>query len=867
MQRLRNMLRRIARREPATTARRIDREIDEELSFHLEMRTRENVAAGMTAEEARQRARERFGQVDVVRRNGREIRRGDRGRFGVLLDDLRQDVRYALRSMATTPGVTASALLALALGMGATTAVFSVIDGVLLEEMAYTDPERLVILRHDTLRDHYALFENELQSVESIGFFTITAHLVTGIPEPERVSGLAVSENYFAVLDVPAQLGRTLTPADHTATAAPAVVISDRIWHTALAADPAALGRQLLLDDRPFTIVGVMPAGFRSPRYPHREIWLSLSQVESHGGMAVVRRSGDATLERVRVEVQALAAQLGVDDQERAAAAIVTTLYDEEVGSDRPALQLMALAVSMVLFIACANVANLLLARSLARRREISVRAALGASRGRIVRQLLTESGLLAILGGVLGLALAWITLPSLLALSPAYMPRQENIDLDLRVLAFAFLAALVTGVLVGLVPALLAERKQDRGLLHSDRSAGISRSRLFWLDGLVIAEVALALVLIAATGLVLRTFVTLNPTTPGFEIGDRVVFRLWPPEHRYGEDARRTAFFSEVLDGLRARPEIADAAAVTVIPFVAVAYVIDALPEGYDPDAARLPRIWYERASGNYLDTMGIPVLRGRSLAQIEPGEPGAVISQQAARELWPDEEPLGKRLSVQLFDGAREFVVVGVAGDTRRSGAVLRPRATVWVPYADHPEARMWFVVRPRDERAELAAPIREVVRRVDADVPVEELQPLRQILHDSVSSHRFYAALVGAFGLIAVMLAAIGFYSVMSYSVGRRTRELGIRMALGAAPGRLRLSVLRHGLALTCVGVLLGLAGAVAFVRLLEARIYASQPLPALDLAVLAIGFVVLGLIATATPARRATRVDPLIALRQQ
>lgn len=847
----------------------VEREIDDELAFHLEMRTRENVEAGMTPEEARRSAQARFGGVEEIRRRGRDIRAGRRvDGIRRIAADLVQDLRYALRNMTAAPGPTTVALIALALGIGASTAVFSVVDGVLLQALPYAEPHRIIEIHSYGLhRNNHALWEQQLESIDGLGFFTVNAHDLTGVAVPRRVSSMPVTEGFFRVLGVAATRGRTLVASDHAPDAPPAAVISDRLWRSALGADPEIVGEPITLDGRAFVIVGVMPAWFSFPRYEATDVWAPMAHMPYPGGFAIARLAEDATLERARIEVEALDRQLDADPLVPGVKP-VEKLHDASTAGSRPGLVLLAGAVALVLAIACANVANLLLARSLVRRREIAVRAALGASRGRLVRQLLTESSLLAALGGALGVLLAWRALPALVALIPFYVPRTDNIGVDLRVLGFALAASLATGVLFGLAPAAFARHAQPGpGMAAGDGRAGDTSAARRTLNGLVVTEVALALVLVAGTGMLLRTFVTLQPSAPGFDARGKLTFELRPPQSRYADPAALAAFYQRTLDGLRSLPGAEDAAAITVLPFVRIAYVVDAVPEGLDPAAAELPRIWYERASANYFDLMGIPMLRGRSFAPAGDDDAVAVISQAAARVLWPGQDPLGRRLSVKIRSGDRDYIVVGIAGDTRSDGAHTEARATVWVPFQAHPHDRMTFVVQASGEPAALTPAIHELTAEIDAELPVHRVRTMEEILYDSVGPQRFYMTLMSAFGGIALVLAAVGFYGVMSYAVGRRGHELGIRLALGAAPGSLQRMVLREGLVSSSVGVAIGLLGALAFTRLLESRISDVQPLAMIDLVSTVALVIAVGIVATWVPARRATRVDPLITLREQ
>jgi putative ABC transport system permease protein len=550
------------------------------------------------------------------------------------------------------------------------------------------------------------------------------------------------------------------------------------------------------------------------------------------------------------------------------------SVYESMVGGERSGILLLAGAVSLVVLVACANVANLLLARSFNRRAEISMRAALGASRSRLVRQLLAESGVLALCGGTLGVLAALGGLPALLSLAPLYFAPARNIDIDLRVLGFALLLSLLTSVLFGLAPATMI---RDFDLKESLAGAGAgtsgTRRGRRVLNALVVAEIALALVLLVGTGLFVRTFLELRPTSPGFDPDAKLVFELRPPQQRYPDAASLRHFYDTVLAELRALPGADAGAAISTPPLVGMVWPRPAVPEGTNPASEGLPTIWFETASANYHEFMDIAIRRGRGLEDRPTGLPEMVISERAARSLWPEGDPLGKRVTLPdpFQEGAnQDFVVVGVAADTRRLGGSTVPRPTVWVRYQDAIApgsgiSRLTFLVQARGRPEELAGSIRELIARLDPELPVLDLQTMDQILYDSTGSPRFYMVLMSTFGGIAILLAAVGFYGVMAYAVGRRTHELGVRVALGASTARIRWMVVRQGALITTIGIGLGLAGCVALAGVLESFLYGISPTDPLTYGVLVVVVAVVGLLACYVPARRATRVDPSIALR--
>lgn len=883
-------LRRLLRWNDPNTTTRIEREVDEELSFHLEMRTRENVSAGMAPDEALRKARERLGGLERIRQEGRAIR-GRAGGVGIvaqLAGDLRQDLRFALRGMARAPGFTAVALLALTLGIGATTAVFSVVDGVLLEAFPYEEPDRLISVAGMGVQPETAEALRNLDTLAGAAFYGISSPEMVGPAGATRGRALRVDEAFFPVLGVRAARGRTLAADDFRPDAPRVAVITDRLWRGFLRGDENAVGSTLLLDGMPYEVVGVLPPGVTLLLYEERDIFAPLT-VEDRGLMMLGRLRPGVSFEQGRQQALALAQTFGLDDEVAELGRLAgtserpviyyRTLYESVVGGDRDGLLLLAGAVSLVLLIAAANVANLSLARALSRRGEIAVRTALGAGRGRLVRQLLTENGLLALAGGLFGALLAVRGVPALLALSPAYMSRADNIAVDLRVLGFTVVVSLLVGIAAGLVPVAFAGRTEPgRTMAGGAARAGESRAAQRALAALVIGEVALSLIVLVATGLLVRAFLDIRPSSPGFDPAGKLVFELRLAESRYPDPPSRALAYERFLAGLRALPNAQDAAAVTAPPLVGMVWPVSAVPEGMGPDNENPPTVWLEFASANYHQVMDIAVLRGRALRSPAEAAAEIVLSETAARSLFPDSDPLGKRVSLQLPQGTlREHVadrqvddhhvVVGIAADTRRLGNSKRSRPTVWIDFLSGGSARMTFLVQARGRPQDLARPVRELVAEIDPRMPIEDLRTMDDVVYESASVPRFYMTLMAVFGTIAVLLAVIGFYGLMAFSIGRRTRELGVRVALGASPPAIRRMVLRQGAVIVGIGIGLGLAGCFAVTRLLESFLYGVSPTDLLTYASLTALVAAVGLVASYVPARRATRVDPLTALREQ
>jgi putative ABC transport system permease protein len=699
---------------------------------------------------------------------------------------------------------------------------------------------------------------------------------------------MRVDEHFFGVLGLGLARGRALVADDFRPDAQRVAVITDRLWRDFLGGDDNALGSTLLLNGMPYEVVGVLPPGVTMLVYEDYDIFTPLAGREP-GGMMLGRLRTGVSFEQGREEALALAATFGLDDEvaqlDRLAEAsdgqviYYRTLYEQVVGGDRDGLLLLAGAVSLVLLIAAANVANLSLARALSRRGEIAVRSALGAGRGRLIRQLLTENALLSLAGGTLGVLLAVRGVPALLALRPAYMSRADNIAVDLRVLGFTVVVSLLVGVAGGLVPVAFAGRTEPgRAMAGGTTRAGEPRTAQRALTALVIGEVALALVVLVATGLLVRAFLDIRPSSPGFDPAGKLVFELRLPESRYPDPQARALAYEGILAGLRALPDAEGAAAVTAPPLVGMVWPVSAVPEGMDTTGDSLPTVWLEFASASYHEVMDIALLRGRALRSPAEGAPEIVLSETAARALFPDSDPLGKRVSLQLPQGTLgeyvadhrvddQHVVVGIAADTRRLAGSRQPRPTVWIDFLSGGSPRMTFVVQARGRPEDLAGPVRERVAEIDPRMPIGDLRTMDDVVYQSANNPRFYMTLMGVFGSIAVLLAVIGFYGLMAFSVGRRTRELGVRVALGASPSAIRRLVLRQGGGIVGAGIALGLAGCFAVSRLLESFLYGLSPTDPLTYASLTTLIAAIGLIASYVPAWRATRVDPLIALREQ
>jgi putative ABC transport system permease protein len=864
-------------------------DIDEELRLHLEMEAAANVERGMPPEEARRAALRTFGNFDSVRERAYEVRGGG------LLETFLQDVRYAGRTLAKRPGFTAVAALTLALGVGANTAIFSVVEAVLLRPLPYRHAGRVVMVWESYLPNggkrnvispaNFLDWRDQAKSFDEMAAFVDQTLGLTGAGEPEEVPAQLVTPNLFALLGVNPELGRAFLPEDVKAGERPNVaILSHGLWQRRFGGAPDVLGRTLSLNGRPVSVVGVMPPGFKwfvkenSHSGKPADLWLPFAldpyRDRTQAGrfaQAVGRLAPGVPIEKAQAEMDTIARRLASQyvDYDKGWSVILVPLRDQLAGEIRPALLVLLGAVGFVLLIACVNVANLLLARAAGRHKEIAIRSAMGAGRRRIVRQLLTESLLLSLLGGALGLLLSLWSVRALVALSPENLIGEGEVGLDLPVLAFTLGASLLTGILFGLAPALEASRvKLNESLKESSRgNAGSSRGRRLR-DALIAAEVGLALVLLVGAGLMVRSFVRLQAVDPGFDARNLLTLRVALPTVKYPDDAKVNLFFRQAVASLRTLPGVRAASAVSELPFAslgtATSFTIEGRPA---PDPGERLGTDLRVVDEEYFRTLKIPVLAGRTFTPQEELEDRkvCVINQAMARAYFPGESPLGKRVIVVMSPNPSPTEIVGVVGDARygKLEGDLRPMV-YWTP-AQLTYNSMALILRTQGDPEDLAGPARRAIQAIDKNQPVADVRTLESWISESVARTRFGTLLLGAFALLALTLAAVGIYGVMSHSVVQRQNEIGVRMALGARAGDVLWLVIRQGLARVLVGVGLGLLGALALTRVLASLLYgvsATDPLTFLSLALL---LTAVSWIACYIPARHAARVDPLIAMR--
>jgi putative ABC transport system permease protein len=819
------------------------------------------------------------------------------------METLYQDVRFALRMLWTNRGFTVVAIAALALGVGANSAIFSVVNAVVLRPLPYKDPQRLVALwvglnqkgfdELEVSAPEFTDFRTRSSSFEKVAAYSAGGFNMTGAGEPERIQGLSATADLFPALGVAPLKGRAFTEDEDKSGSDGVVVISHSLWQRRFGGDAEVVGKTLTLDGQACTVVGVMPASFHFPDND-TDIWkpiafdadlLGPNNRGSHFLSVVGRLKDGVSLEQGQAEVATLARNVGGENKTtypRGLTALLRPLQDEVVGdSVRRSLYVMLGAVGLVLLIACANVANLLLARAASRRKEVAVRTALGASRARIVRQLLTESVLLSLAGGVLGLVLALWGVDLLVALAPAGTPRVEEVGLDARVVAFTFAVSLLTGIIFGLAPALHASKVDLNESLKDGNRAGAEGPKRGRLRGLlVVAEFAIALVLLAGAGLLLKSFARVQEVSPGFDASHVLTMRIVLPEAKYKAYDGHRAFFSNLFARLRTLPGVEAVGANNLLPFNGSGgsrgFLIDGRPV---PPGQPHPEEQLRFITPGYFEAMSIPLMRGRDITERDTGGAArvAVVSRSMAERYWPNEDAVGKRFA---YSGIRQgdkpdwIEIVGVVGDIKHRGLDIESKPEIYVPvyqplFANRPTPplSLYVAVRTSGDPASLARAARREVMDVDPEQPVANMKTMGQRIGESVAPRRFNMALLGLFACVALLLAVVGIYGVMSYAVARRTHEIGVRVALGAQGRDVLRLVLGQGMWLALVGVGVGLAGAYAATRVMSSLLYGVSATDPLTFALVALLLTAAALLACLVPARRATKVDPMEALRYE
>jgi putative ABC transport system permease protein len=808
------------------------------------------------------------------------------------MDDLLRDLRYALRILLKNPGFSAIGILTLALGIGANTAIFSVVNGVLLRPLPFRDPGRLVIIAErtsyptiSTSYENYLDWRDQSRSFESMEATRGTTITLTGAGEPERINARMATAGIFSMMGISAQAGRTFLPEEDKPNGAPVALLSHGLWQRRFGGSRDIIGKPITLDSQPYTVVGVLPSGFQilqpadvflpftpwAKTLPEDRNW--------HPGIfALARLKPGVSLEQARTEMVGITKRL--EEQyplyNTGKSADVVGLQDQLVQNSRPALLLLLAAVSFVLLIACVNVANLLLARAGARGREVAIRTAMGASRARMVRQLLTESVLLSAAGGAVGLLMAWAALGPLLRLAADSVPQGVPVGLDRWVLLFTAGVSLLTGMVFGIVPALRTVKHDLRESLNEGTRGTTAGPRQHRLRGALVAmEIALALLLLVGSGLLLRSFSRLQEISPGFQPDHLFVADLPLSQSTYSEPARRYEFFDRLVDRAKALPGVRSAAAASFLPVSGGGSVIHFNVKGRPPKTPNdFIAAGYRAISPGYFETLGAPLLQGRlfTASDHEGAPPVVVINATMLKTFFNNENPLGKTMQLGAMpeQDVPWMQVVGVVGDVR-PGLGLEPQAEMYLPYRQAdlvlPVFQLSIVLRTAGEPLLQAAALRSALAEIDPNQPLVKVRTMEENIATSVAQPRFRTWLIGIFAGIALILAAVGVYGVMSYTVTQRTNEIGVRVTLGAQRQEIYRIIVGEGLRFALLGVGVGLAAALALTRLLQSFLFGVSAYDPMTFAGVAILLILVALAASFFPARRATRVDPMVALRYE
>jgi predicted permease len=883
--RLRGMLRR----------ERLDQELDEELRSHLEMRAADNLAAGMSSEEARREAQKRFGNTTHLKEDVRDVD------IVGWLDEAARDFRYALRMLKRNPGFTAVAVLTFALGIGANTAIFSVINSVLLRPLPYHDPERLVMVwesnsqqrnPHNTVSPpNYLDWQSRSTVFSAMSFFFDERSNLTGNGDPEEVVVQSVSTNFFSLLGVNPFFGPGFTPENGLPGHDSVVILSYGLWKERFAGDPGIVGKSILLNGHPETVVGVAPQNFQwfikdgSRTGGKPQMWSPFVFPQAFHDrkqigrfMAVVARlRPGVTPSQAQNEMSAIASRLEQEypDFDEHWGVNVVSLRDQISGNLRPALFILFGAVSFVLLITCANVSSLLLARAASREREIAVRTAIGASRLRIARQLLTESLVLALIGGGIGIVLAVWGTNALLAASPRNLLDLHAVSMDWRVLLFAVAATLIAGLLFGFLPSYIsAHSRISETLKEGGRGSSAGGRRAFARNSFVVIQLGLALVLLTGSGLLIRSFVHLIGVDPGFDTAHLLTFKVALPSSKYREDRLCLEFFQQLLARIGAVPAVRSVTMESFPPLTGLgaATGVRLLSQ---PSLAfsDLPEANVGVVGPDYFTTMSIPLRAGRPFnkQELAAEKHVAIINQAFADKYLHGVNPLGQKAVIYMKSDAESesqpSEIIGVVGDVHQLGLDTAPEPTVYWPYPELPYSAMTILVRTSTDPVAPLSTIRNELQQLDPELPMAAVTTMDQLLADSLSRLRFTMLLLGIFAVVALVLAVVGIYGLIAYSVTQRTPELGIRIALGARRSDVFRLVLVQGARLTLLGVALGLFSGLAFSRLLARMLFGVSATDPFTFAGVAALLAVVALLACFIPARRAANVDPIVALRYE
>ncbi|MBO0862196.1 MAG: ABC transporter permease [Chloracidobacterium sp.] len=815
-----------------------------------------------------------------------------------LEDEMFQDLRYGARMLLRQRAFTIAAVIALALGIGANTAVFSVVNAVLLRPLPYQNSDRLAMIWGNFLTFHmeqlrakaaeYVDYRDQTRSFETVAAFSVDNFNFTGGPQPDRVAGARITANLFPMLGAKAAQGRSILPEENQPGRDNVVVVSHSFWQNRLGADASIIGRSVRLDDRNYTVIGVTPAGFEFPHPSFNfaepvEFWVPLAftteqiaQRQRPGYLNVIGLlKPNVTIEQARAEMAALGQRFerehldyrGPKNSDMGWRITVMPLQEQIVGNSRRALLVLFAAVGLVLLIACANAANLLLMRATVRQKEMAIRAAIGGRRLRLIRQLLTESLLIAAMGAAGGLALAWVGVKALVALGPGNLPRLHEINVDGRVLFFTLALSILTGLIFGLAPALQASRPDLRQTLK-EGGAAATRGRHWLRNLLVIGEVAISMTQLVGAGLMLNSFVRLQRVNPVVNAGKLLSVQIDLPETRYPKAAQASTFFQELIRRVESLPGVESASLSTVQPLSGVAINDPFSIEGRPLDFNNALVAGWQYVTPNFFRTLGIPIVAGRDFTERDTSDTSgaAIINEAMARRYFPNEDPIGKRLTLGL-PRPPWLTIVGVVKDIPHRGLESKAEPDWYLSYLGQPRRYAYLMARASGDPASLAAAIRSQVLAIDKDQPVTAIRTINEVIASTTAPRRFNTLLLAIFAAVALALAATGVYSVISYSVTQRTQEVGVRIALGAQPGDVIRLILKQGLTLTFIGVAAGIFGAIAAARVMSGLLYGVAATDPVTFAAISLLLAIVAMLACYLPARRAAKIEPIAALRHE
>jgi predicted permease len=875
---------------------RMMEDLDRDIREHIEMETQDNIERGMSPEEARYAAVRKFGNVTRVKEETREV-----WSF-IWLEQFMQDIRYALRMLRKSPGFTAVAVLTLALGIGANTAIFSMVNSVLLRPLAYRQSQQLYLVREiipelsqtyptlPTNLPNFRVWKRECHSFEDVAIVEPWSMTLSGYSEAEQISGGRASANLFDVLGVVPELGRTFLPQEDTPGKDQVVVLTDSFWRDRFHADPAIVGRSITLDGQPFQVVGILPAFFRFPRAAQLGAYIEFasrvdyfkplgldpahfSQIGEFDFAAIARLKPGTGVGQALAELNVIQARIARDaKQGMDLRAEMIPLESEVVGTARRGLLLLLAGVGAVLLIVCMNLASLLLVRVPSRAREAGIRTALGASRGRLARQLLTESGLLATLGGVLGIGFAYFGLRWLVAVAPADLPRLDEVRLDARTLWFAAFVSVLTGILFGVLPAWrVAHAEPQQALKAGTTTTTESRPARHLRESLIGFEVGVGTLLLIIAGLLTTSMVRLVGIDKGFTTEHVLAVDVSLPPQSYTQPQQKDEFYDNVLARVRALPGVSSAGWISKLPLEGQEQVDGIIVPGRSRTVLQALVANYRYVSPGYFQSIGIPLRQGHVIEQAERDRHVAVISESVAKKLWPGENPLGKQFRPGLDPQMPLTEVIGIVADIRTVALDEPPLLMVYLPSKvglyTWSGAHASLVVRAGTLPAALGAAVRGAIQNVDPGVPIDYLRPMAEIVSESVGVRRFQMVLASLFAVFALLLAALGIYGVVAYSVAQRRQELGIRMTFGARGPDLRNMVMLQGMLPVVAGWAAGVLAALVASRVIQGLLFGVTPRDPLTIVSVTLVVLFTGAVACYVPAARTTKLDPMAALRYE